>query len=94
MTLERHTLYLLFILSLALSCYSSDAWAQEDATRIQNLESSLNSYAQEYPAINEEVNINLSNTSLSNFLLAVAKVHDINFHLSPALENITIVNNF
>ncbi len=94
MTLERHTLYLIFILSLVISCCSSDAWAQEDATRIQSLESSLNSYAQEYPAINEEVNINLSNTSLSNFLLAVAKVHDINFHLSPSLENITIINNF
>ena len=79
MTLERHTLYLIFILSLVISCCSSDAWAQEDATRIQSLESSLNSYAQEYPAINEEVNINLSNTSLSNFLLAVAKVHHKQF---------------
>ena len=94
MTLKRHTQYLIFILSLALSCCSLDTWAQENAIRIQSLERSLDSYAQEYPAINEEVNINLSNTSLSNFLLAVAKVHDINFHLSPALEDITIVNNF
>ncbi|MFV8282605.1 type II secretion system protein GspD, partial [Christiangramia marina] len=36
----------------------------------------------------------ISNTTLSNFLLAIAKVHEININVSPDLEEINIINNF
>lgn len=43
---------------------------------------------------NVKSDISLNNISLSNFLLAVSKVHNINMTVSPELNQITIANNF
>ncbi|WP_417887127.1 type II secretion system protein GspD [Zunongwangia sp.] len=66
----------------------------QESGRIETIQKQLDQFGETYPTINEKVDINLSNTSLSNFLLAVAKVHDLNFNLSPELEQITLINNF
>src|SRR5690606_7585970 len=41
-----------------------------------------------------KTDINVSNISLTNFLLAISDVHKININLAPELEQISIVNNF
>jgi type IV pilus assembly protein PilQ len=48
----------------------------------------------EHPEFEETVNVNISHTTLSNFLLAISKVHGINLNVSPQLEEIEIINNF
>ena len=42
----------------------------------------------------EMVNVNITNTSLKNFLLAVSKVHNINISFSNEMVDPPIVNNF
>jgi type IV pilus assembly protein PilQ len=46
------------------------------------------------PGLEETININITQTTLSNFLLAIAKVHNLNINVSPELNSINIVNNF
>ncbi len=46
------------------------------------------------PGLDEPININIAQTTLSNFLLAISKVHSLNINVSPELNSINIVNNF
>ena len=50
----------------------------------------------ENPSYNEtlKLEVNVSNVSLPNFLLAVSKVHNLNLSVANDISNITIVNNF
>lgn len=77
-----------FLFICGLTVYS-----QTDS-RINTIENQLELLKVDYPAFEEKVNVNITNTSLSNFLLAVSKVHGININVSPELETITIINNF
>ena len=77
---------LIFSINLVLS--------QED--RIQNIRNNLEVLALDTPAFNEtlKLEVNVSNVSLPNFLMAVSKVHGLNMSVSNDVSNITIVNNF
>jgi len=68
--------------------------AQVDMGRINTLQNQLELLKVDAPGLDEPININISQTTLSNFLLAIAKVHNVNINVSPALSNINIVNNF
>jgi len=48
------------------------------------------------PAYNEtlKLEVNVSNVTLPNFLMAVSKVHQLNLSVANDISNITIVNNF
>lgn len=62
--------------------------------RINSIENNLEILAVENPQFAEKVNVNVANTTLSNFLLAVSKVHNINLNVAPELNSIEIINNF
>ncbi|MCK8522553.1 general secretion pathway protein GspD [Aquimarina sp. D1M17] len=65
-----------------------------EKNRIATIENKLQLLSVDVPALTQKVNINLSNTSLLNFLRAVAQVHKININVSEELNSITIINGF
>ena len=65
-----------------------------DPIRIQALRTKLERALPDLPGLIEEADINISNTSLSNFLRAVSQAHGINISVSDALNTQTVVNGF
>jgi len=88
--MKKH-LAILFLLSVAHWAYP-----QYDNQRIQSIQSQLELLAMDHPAYNEtlKLDVNVTNVTLPNFLIAVSKVHDLNLSVSNDIANITIVNNF
>ncbi|MEQ5790799.1 general secretion pathway protein GspD [Muricauda sp. NFXS6] len=85
--------YLAFLLLLfALQ----GAYPQYDSERIQSIQNQLELLAMDHPAYNEtlKLDVNVTNVTLPNFLIAVSKVHNLNLSVSNDIANITIVNNF
>lgn len=68
----------------------------QESKRIQQIQNNLELLAVENSELKEnlKLEINVSNVTLPNFLLAVSKVHKLNMSISPDISNITIVNNF
>lgn len=66
----------------------------QDSSRINSIRNQFELLKLETPGIEETININIAETTLSNFLLAIAKVHNLNINVSPELGSIVIVNNF
>jgi len=68
----------------------------QESTRIQQIQNNLELLAVENTELKEnlKLEINVSNVTLPNFLLAVSKVHQLNMSISPEISNINIVNNF
>lgn len=62
--------------------------------RVATIENKFELLKVDHPQFEEKVNVNLSNTTLSNLLLAISQVHGININVSPELESINIINNF
>ncbi len=83
---------LLFIISLLITF---NITAQE-SQRIQQIQNNLELLSVENSELKEnlKLEINVSNVTLPNFLLAVSKVHQLNMSVSPDIANISIVNNF
>ena len=70
--------------------------AQQVNDRITELKHKLEIAATSSPGLNELLNtdIALNDISLSNFLLAISNVHNININVSPELEQKVVTNNF
>ncbi len=85
----KNTLFLVFV--LCAFCLFG-----QDEGRIQNIKNNLEALAVENAGLNEtlKLEINVANVPLTNFLLAVSKVHKLNMNVSPELQDISIVNNF
>lgn len=64
--------------------------------RIQNIRNHLEVLAVENPEFNAtlKLEVNVSNVTLPNFLMAVSKVHGLNMSVANDIANINIVNNF
>lgn len=69
--------------------------AQDDG-RILKIQNNLEALAVDTKGLTEtlKLDINVSSVPLSNFLLAVSEVHQININIGPSLQGINIVNNF
>jgi len=67
-----------------------------EEARIQNIKNNLEALAVDNSELTEnlKLDINVSNTSLANFLIAVGKVHKLNISVDPSLQGITVANNF
>lgn len=78
------TLFLILIVQITFS--------QEN--RIQQLKNHIESITADAPGLNEKINVNIKEASLSSFLLAVSQVHKLNISVAPNLSQINIVNNF
>ncbi len=83
---------LLFTYCLFITCF---AFSQEE-NRILSIENNLELLSSENSGLTEnlKLDVNVTNVSLSNFLIALAKVHKLNINVDPSLSNISIVNNF
>ncbi|MCF6297758.1 MAG: general secretion pathway protein GspD, partial [Flavobacteriaceae bacterium] len=86
--MKRFFLSLLLLFLLIGSSYS------QDIARINSIENKLELLKVTTPGLEEPININIAQTTLSNFLLAISKVHSLNINVSPELNSINIVNNF
>ncbi len=86
----KRTLLLLVI----LCCFATSGWSQKDPERIINLRNQLEILKVDTPGLDETLNINISQTSVSNFLLAISKVHNLNINVASELESVTIINHF
>ncbi len=68
----------------------------QESKRIQQIQNQLELLSVDNSELKEnlKLEINVSNISLPNFLLAVSKVHRLNLSIAPDIANISIVNNF
>ncbi|PHS65750.1 MAG: general secretion pathway protein GspD [Flavobacterium sp.] len=66
----------------------------QDTSRVLSLKNELELLKVSTPGLEEIININITQTTLPNFLLAISKVHSLNINVSPELNSISIVNNF
>lgn len=84
------------ILLIILIFFSLSSYAQKEEQRIQNIKNQLEILSTETLGLTENVKteINVSNITLANFLLAVSNVHKVNINVAPELNQITIANNF
>jgi type IV pilus assembly protein PilQ len=80
---------LLFILTISIS-YS------QNEQRLLNIQNQLEALSIENKGLTEQLDttISLNDITLSNFLLAVSNVHDVNINIAPELSQINITNNF
>jgi len=83
----------LILITLFLTFFS--ALPQEE-NRIQLLKNNLEILAVDNPEFTEtlKLEVNVTNVTLPNFLMAVSKVHQLNLSVSNDVSNITLVNNF
>ena len=68
----------------------------QDANRIERIQYQLELLAVENSELSENLNleVNVTNVTLPNLLLAVSRVHGLNLTVSPEVANISVVNNF
>jgi len=87
---------LIFILLISYTGFSQVVDSNDEQHRIRNLQNNLEALALDNAGLTEtlKVDINVSSVALSNFLLAIAKVHKLNLNVDPNLQGTTIVNNF
>lgn len=81
------------IIYISALIISLSTYAQEDS-HLDIIENKLAVLSQTTPQLEEKIEVDLSNTSLSNFLKAVSKLHELNLNISPELNKITVINNF
>lgn len=86
--MKKYALLLIF-----LSCFS--LFAQEDL-RLEQIKNKLEILSVDNAGLTEnlKLDINVTNVSLTNFLVAVSSVHKLNITVSPELSNVNIINNF
>tara|TARA_R110002072_G_scaffold7503_2_gene40911 strand:- start:701838 stop:703964 length:2127 start_codon:yes stop_codon:yes gene_type:complete len=72
----------------------SFSFGQDLSSRLNTIKNQLEILKVETPGLEESININISKTTLSNFLLAISQIHDVNINVSPELNAVEIVNNF
>lgn len=85
----RKTLLILLVLLFVFET----GFSQNDS-HINSIRNQFEVLRVDAPGLEETININITQTTLSNFLLAIAKVHNLNINVSPELNSISIVNNF
>ncbi len=85
---KKYLFSAILFFSILGTCYS-----QEDS-RFNSIKNQLEVLKINVAGLEETININITQTTLSNFLLAISKVHGININVSPDLNSINIVNNF
>ncbi len=86
----KKLLFILLLLTLNLG------FSQSEDSRVQTIKNQLELLAMDNEGLTQQVKseISVSNISLSNFLLAVSEIHQVNLNLAPELNQINIVNNF
>ncbi len=94
MNLKRKILIIALVIGVQVLAQEGFQNQAQDNTRIATIENKLKLLNVDIPGLTEKVNVNISNTSLLNFLRAVSQVHKININLADELNTITIINGF
>ncbi|NAS32040.1 general secretion pathway protein GspD [Flavobacteriaceae bacterium R38] len=86
--IKKIFIILFFLLNLGLNA--------QDTQRIASIKNKLEVLSIDNKGLSEslKVNIDVTNITLSNFILAVGKIHQLNLTVAPELSTITLVNNF
>ncbi len=92
--MKKNILLIYFILGFGIASFAQEDVQDKDNTRINTIENKLQLLSVDIPGLSEKVNINISNTSLLNFLRAISQVHKININIASELNSINIVNGF
>ncbi|MBQ0735007.1 type II secretion system protein GspD [Aquimarina celericrescens] len=92
--MKKNILLIYFILGFGIASFAQEDVQDKDNTRINTIENKLQLLGVDIPGLSEKVNINISNTSLLNFLRAISQVHKININIASELNSINIVNGF
>ena len=79
------------LITLLLFCCQL-IWAQDN--RIAQIKNNLDVIVVDAPGLAQKVNVNIKETNLAYFLMAISEVHKVNISTSPQLNNINIINNF
>ncbi|MFD0862230.1 type II secretion system protein GspD [Sungkyunkwania multivorans] len=66
----------------------------QDNGRILKIQNKLEVLSVDNAGLTEKLNINIQDATLTNFLIAISKVHKVNMNVAPELQSINIVNNF
>ena len=88
---------LLFIALVTIFwCRAQHIDDNENQNRLLSIQNKLELLAVDNVGLSENLksDINVTNVSLSNFLIGVANLHGLNLNVDPNLESIAIVNNF
>ncbi|WP_163408509.1 type II secretion system protein GspD [Flavobacterium ajazii] len=80
------------IITLLILLLFQISFSQEN--RIAQLKNNIEAISADTPGLNEKINVNIKEASLSSFLLAVSQVHKLNFSIANNLNKTNIVNNF
>ncbi|MCD2257586.1 type II secretion system protein GspD [Psychroserpens luteolus] len=91
----KKIIYIPLLLSFFIS-FSQSQNPLNEKQRIENIRNQITILSTETVGLTENVKteINVNNITLSNFLLAVSNVHNVNINVAPDLSQITIANNF
>lgn len=79
---------------IILFCLITSGISAQENPKVNTIVNQLEVLQIDAPGLTEALNINITETSLSNFLIAVSKIHKLNLNVSPELNNISIINNF
>ncbi|HEX8562830.1 MAG TPA: hypothetical protein VF676_07620 [Flavobacterium sp.] len=80
-----------FIVAILL-LFTCSLFAQE--SRITKIKYTIDSLTGEIPGLSQKLNVNVTESSLGSFLLAVSEVHKVNLSVDPSLNSVIIINNF
>jgi len=94
--MKNNILLICFIFNFGILSFSQDNFQNQsqDNTRISNIQNQLQLLSVETPGLSKKLEVNISNTTLLNFLRAIAQVHNININPSDELNAINIINGF
>ncbi len=89
----KKLLYLILLISAFAFSQSTEPVSENE--RLTLIKNQLELLSLESPGLNDEAktDINVSNITLSNFILGISNAHDVNINISKELESITISNN-
>lgn len=88
--MKKNIKTVLILIFISISFYGQDTIPSRFAT----IKNKIDLLKVEVAGLEEKLNVNITNTSLANFLLAVSKIHKVNINVSQQLNNINIANGF
>ncbi|TBN04467.1 general secretion pathway protein GspD [Hyunsoonleella flava] len=89
----RKLLYIILFASSVM--FSQSKVVESDNERLSSIKHKLELLSVDSPGLNDQAKteINVSNITLSNFILGISNAHDVNINISNELDHITISNN-
>lgn len=96
---KKYTLNTKYILFLCITLFccgltKSSAQSKNEQNRLSDIKTHLDTVAKQTPGLLEKVDFNIDNTKLSDFVRAMADMHNVNISIDNSLSKLVISNNF